>query len=162
MFQMSEESQSEEENASGLAKVKFPWPSLSRTATCLCNQAVLTSRSSALSPFTSRATICKPPTGAETPKLCAAPAVKRKRIEYRAQSEELPFWISTVAKSGWRSPSKSAMTKCEVRPAEEVDGGTAEAARVQKDSANAMIASDPMRPDRAAAAMWARADIQFG
>lgn len=106
-------------NALGLARVKFPWPSFSNTATSWCSHAVLTSRSCASSPFTSRATICSPPAGADTPKLCAAPAVSWKRIEYCVAVEELLLCISTMAKSGLRSPSKSAMAKTELKAGEE-------------------------------------------
>jgi len=109
-------------NAPGSANVKFPWPSFKSTATCLCCKAVLTSTSSASSPFTSRATICSPPAGAITPNTCAAPAVSCNRMEYRELPEKLPFCTSTVARSGFRSPSKSAIAKVELNPAEEPTG----------------------------------------
>jgi len=119
VFQALSHCQMNAGNASGSARVKFPWPSFNNTATCWCSHAVLTSTSRALSPFTSRATICSPPAGAVTPKTCTVPAVSFNRIEYRVVLGELLFWNSTVAKSGFRSPSKSAMAKEELNPGEE-------------------------------------------
>ncbi len=107
-------------NAPVSANVNLPWPSFNSTATCLCCQAVLTTTSSASSPFTSFATICSPPAGAVTPKICAAPTASCNRIEYCVLLAELLFWISTVARSGFRSPSKSAIAKVELNPAEEL------------------------------------------
>ena len=109
-------------NASGSANLNFPWPSFKSTATCSCCQAVLTSTSRASSPLTSRTTICSPPAGAITPNTCAAPAVNCSRMEYRELPEKLPFCTSTVARSGFRSPSKSAIAKVELNPAEEPAG----------------------------------------
>jgi len=119
VFQSLSHCQTNAGNASGGARVKFPWPSFNSTATCLCSQTLLTSTSKALSPFTSRATICSPPIGAVTPNTCTAPAVIFKRIEYCVVLEDLFSWSSTVARSGFRSPSKSAMAKVELNPGEE-------------------------------------------
>jgi hypothetical protein len=106
-------------NALPSARVNFPWPSFSSTATCLCCNPDVTSTSIALSPFTSRAIICSPPAGAVTPKTCAAPVASCNLIEYSVILDELLVWSSTVAKSGFRSPSKSAMAKEESNPGEE-------------------------------------------
>jgi hypothetical protein len=47
-------------------------------------------------------------------------------MEYCEVLEELPFWTSTVARSGFRSPSKSAIAKFAVNPAEETGDGRVE------------------------------------
>lgn len=119
VFQSLSHCQMNAGNASGGARVKFPWPSFNSTATCWCSQTLLTSTSKALSPFTSRATICSPPMGAVTPNIWVVPVASCNLIEYCVVLGELLAWSSTVAKSGFRSPSKSAMAKVELNPGEE-------------------------------------------
>src|SRR5208282_1382874 len=46
---------------------------------------------------------------------CVIPAVSSNRMEYRVFDEDSDLRISTVARSGFRSPSKSAMAKFEFR-----------------------------------------------
>src|SRR5262249_8617058 len=65
----------------GLVLVKFPRPSLIRTATGDPVQAAVTTTSGKLSPFTSFDTRRNPPKGALTTMLCFNPVVSSKSIE---------------------------------------------------------------------------------
>jgi hypothetical protein len=95
-------------NAPGSASVKFPCPSFKRTATGRFNHCVDTTRSGTSSPFTSCGTICSPPEGALKEIDRAAPPLSSNRMEYCVVRVSLPP-TRTVAISGFKSPSKSAI-----------------------------------------------------
>ena len=95
-------------NAAASSRANFPWPSFSRTATGRWSSAVLTTTSVKLSPFTSREASRNPPAGAVIPMDCPVPLLNSNRIQYFVDSFLLVA-NCTMARSGDRSPSKSAM-----------------------------------------------------